>query len=180
MLVQLLELHKLIDINKQKFIDAGLNGNFFIDIYRSQPLDPEAYEYFPLPAIFVDYSIIGQGKRNPRAVTITLHIVTDEAPDISNVSEQKTEGLKRFLYYLLLQEIFEGAKLGSTTPLQFIDEQPIDAPVVNYHSQTYEFEAYLTDMIGNNPAKIIGEFEQLNIYGSLKNHHFFEVKTERI
>ena len=171
MLVQLLELHKLIDINKQKFIDAGLNGNFFIDIYRSQPLDPEAYEYFPLPAIFVDYSMLGQGKNKARKITLTLHIVTDEMPDASNISPQKESGLNRLLYNLLLQQIVEGAKLGATTPLTFIDEHPIDETVINYYIQTYEFEAYLNDMISSNPEKIIGQFQQLNIYGNLKNHH---------
>ncbi len=172
MLVQLLELYKLIDVNKQLFIDAGLNENFFIDVYRSQPYEPELYEYFSLPAIFVDYSMLGQGKNKPRKVTLTLHVVTDEMPDASNISLQKDEGLKRFLYHIYLQKILEGNKLGRTTQLQFMSENPIDAPVVNYHAQSYEFDAYIDDMIGDNPAQIIGQFERLNIYGSLKNHHF--------
>ncbi|WP_418894689.1 hypothetical protein [Limibacterium fermenti] len=172
MLVQLLELYKLIDSKKQIFIDAGLDGDFFIDVYRSQPHEPQLYEYFSLPAIFVDYSILGQGKNKPRKVTTTLHVVTDDMPDISNISEQKTEGLKRFLYNLLLQQIVEGSRLGSTTALSFINELPIDEPVINYHTQTYEFEVNLSDMISNHPEEIIGEFERLNIYGSLKNQHF--------
>ncbi|MEA4916559.1 hypothetical protein [Proteiniphilum sp.] len=171
MLVQLLELYKLIDTNKQKFTDAGLNGDFFIDVYRSQPYEPELYEYFSLPAIFVDYSILGQGKKMPRKVTTTLHVVTDEMPDASNIAEQKTEGLKRFMYNLLLQDIIEGSRLGASTALSFINEMPIDEPVVNYHTQTYEFEVNLRDMISDHPEDIIGEFERLNIYGSLKNHH---------
>lgn len=174
MLVQLLELYNLIEANKHKFEDAGLNGNFFIDVYRSQPLEPELYEYFSLPAIFVDYSILGQGKNNPRKVSITLHVVTDEMPDISNISLQKSDGLKRFLYNLLIQEVIEGRQLGNTKPLTFIEEHPIDESVINYHVQTYEFEAYLPDMISDNPAQIIGEFERLNIYGSLNNHHFLK------
>lgn len=172
MLVQLLKLYELIAANEDKFTAAGLSSKFFIDVYRSQPLEPEQYEYFSLPAIFVDYSMLGQGKNKPRKITLTLHIVTDEMPDASNISPQNREGLNRFLYNLLLQQILEGAKLGATTPLAFIDEHPIDESVTNYHAQTYELDAYLRDMISENPAQIIGEFERLNIYGSLKNHHF--------
>lgn len=172
MLVQLLELYKHIESNKQKFTDVGLNGNFFIDVYRSQPSDPELYEYFSLPAIFVDYSMLGQGKNKPRKVTLTLHVVTDEMPDASNISLQKTEGLKRFMYHIFLQNILEGSKLGNTSQLEFISENIIDAPVINYHTQSYEFDAYIGDMIADNPAQLIGQFERLNIYGSLKNHPF--------
>ena len=59
MLKQLLSLYQKIDENKQKFELHGLNGNFFIDVYRTQPFQPELYEYFSLPAIFVDYQMAG-------------------------------------------------------------------------------------------------------------------------
>lgn len=168
MLLQLLELYKLIDANKGEFEKRGLNGDFFIDVYRSQPLEPELYEYFSLPAIFVDYIMQGQGKKEPRLITLTLHVVTDEMPDASNISEQKDEGVKRFLYHLLLQKILEGSKLGKTTSLNFVTENIIDAPVINYHLQSYEFEAYLSDMLPEDIPIVLGEFERLNIYGSLR------------
>ncbi|MDL2314780.1 hypothetical protein LJC16_00795 [Bacteroidales bacterium OttesenSCG-928-C19] len=141
-----------------------------MDVYRSQPLEPELYEYFDLPALFIDYSMQGQGVDNPRLVNMPIHIITDELPDASNISEQKLEGVKRFLYNLTIQEILENARLGKTKRLKFINESMIDAPVINYHMQTYEFEAYLIDMIGENPEYILGEFERLNIFGSLVNN----------
>lgn len=168
MLVQLLELYKLLDDNKSKFEERGLSANWFIDVYRSQPYQPELHEYFSLPALFVDYTMKGQGKGMPRLVTITLHIVTDEMPDASNISEQQTAGLNRFLYNLTLQEILEGCKLGNTKPLRFDSENSVDEQVTNYHTQSYDFEVDLSSMIGN-PIAIFGEFERLNIYGSLTN-----------
>lgn len=168
MLNALFEFYKKIDENKSKFTDLGLNGDFFIDVYRSQPLEPELYEYFSLPAIFVDYSMQGQGFKRPRLITLTLHIITDEMPDTSNISEQNLEGFKRFLYNAKIQELIEGCKLGSSTPLLFNSENPIDEPVINYHTQTYTFESYIDNLIGINPQQILGEFERLNIYGSLK------------
>jgi hypothetical protein len=168
MLKQLLSLYQIIEENKNKFTDIGLNGDFFIDVYRSQPHEPELYEYFSLPALFIDYSMIGQGKNQPRLITLTVHIVVDELPDASNISEQKETGLQRFIYCLLIQSILEGCRLGKSTPLKFISENPVDEQVVNYHTQTYEFEAYMQDMIDDNLTAVIGEFEKLNIYGSLR------------
>ncbi|MFV0378332.1 MAG: hypothetical protein ACK5JD_13640 [Mangrovibacterium sp.] len=166
MLQPLLQLYYKLEGASQNFIDAGLKPIAFIDIYRSQPLQPELYEYFPLPAVFVDYTMRGNGINQPRTVAMTLHIVTDELPDASNISEQKQDGLKRFLYNLLIQDILEGGKLGITTKLKFISEEVIDIPVANYHPQAYEFDAYLADMMGNT-NEVLGQFETLNIFGSL-------------
>jgi hypothetical protein len=166
MLKQLLSLYNIIEQNKQKFEENGLSGSFFIDVYRSQPHEPELYEYFSLPALFIDYSMTGQGKNRPRLVTMTIHMIVDEMPDASNISEQREAGLKRFTCCLLLQSILEGCRLDKSTPLRFVSENIIDESVINYHSQTYEFEASLDDMI-TDTSQIFGEFEQLNIYGSL-------------
>ena len=166
MLKQLLSLYEKINENKGKFVDLGLNGDFFIDVYRTQTFQPQLYEYFSLPAIFVDFTMQGQGRNKPRIITLTLHIVVDELPDASNISEQKEKGLQRFSYCLLLQSILEGSRLGDTTQLKFVSENIIDEQVVNYHTQTYEFEAHLSDMLGDN-ERVFGEFERLNIYGTL-------------
>jgi hypothetical protein len=166
MLQPLLSLYQLLKANEAKFTDVSLAPIEFIDVYRSQPLEPELYEYFPLPAIFIDYTMQGKGINQRRTITMTLHFVCDELPDASNISEQKTAGLNRFLYLLLIQQIIEGSHLGKTTALKFINEGVVDVPVANYHTQTYEFEAYIADMIGDI-AEIYGEFERLNIYQSL-------------
>ena len=166
MFKQLLALYEVIEKNKSEFEAFGLKGDFFIDVYRTQPFNPELYEYFSLPAIFVDYRMTGQGRNQPRLVTLTLHIVVDELPDASNIAEQTEAGLQRFNYCLLLQSILEGTTLNKTTRLKFISEDIIDERVVNYHTQTYEFEVHLQDMLGD-VERIFGEFERLNIFGNL-------------
>ena len=163
-------MYKAFKINKAKFEKYNLLSTFFIDVYRSQPLEPELYEYFPLPAIFVDYDIQGQGKNKPRLVTMTLHIVTDEMPDASNISLQQDTGLKRFLYHYIIQEILEGNRLGNTTALKFISENIVDAPVINYHNQVYQFEAHLEDLAGTPEEVEYGMIELLNIQGGLVSH----------
>lgn len=167
MILPLLNLYKKFEENKAMFEKHSLISDWFIDVYRSQPLEPELYEYFPLPAMFVDYQLTGQGKNKPRLVTMTLHTVTDEMPDASNISMQRDSGLNRFLYHVIIQKMLEGKPLGKTTPLKFISENIIDAPVVNYHTQIYEFEAWLDDLAGTPEEIEYGMIELLKLQGKL-------------
>ena len=167
MIVALLNLYKKLEENRGLFEHYNLSSDWFIDVYRSQPLEPELYEYFPLPAMFVDYQLTGQGKNKPRLVTMTLHTVTDEMPDASNISMQRDTGLKRFLYHGIVQKILEGNPLGPTTPLKFVAENIIDAPVVNYHTQIYEFESRIDDLIGTPEEIEYGMIELINLQGRL-------------
>ena len=167
MILPLLNLYKRVEESEPLFNKYGLPSEWFIDVYRSQPLEPELYEYFPLPAMFVDYQLTGQGKNKPRLVTMTLHTVTDEMPDASNISLQRDAGLNRFLYHVAIQKILEGKPLGKTTPLKFISENIVDAPVINYHSQIYEFEAWLDDLAGTPEEIEYGMIELLNLQGRL-------------
>lgn len=165
----LLNLYKRIEENKALFEKYELNSSWFIDVYRSQPLEPELYEYFSLPAMFVDYQLTGQGVKQPRLVTMTLHTITDEMPDASNISMQHDTGLKRFLYHAAIQKILEGKPLGDTTPLKFISENIIDAPVINYHTQVYEFEAWPDDLSGTPEEIEFGMIELIKLRGNLYN-----------
>jgi len=167
MILPLLNLYKRVEESKPLFDKYGLLSDWFIDVYRSQPLEPELYEYFPLPAMFVDYQLTGQGKDKARLVTMTLHTVTDEMPDASNISLQRDTGLKRFLYHIVIQKMLEGKRLGNTSPLKFISENIVDAPVINYHSQIYEFEAWLDDLAGTPEEIEYGMIELLKLQGKL-------------
>lgn len=167
MILTLLNLYKRFEENKPMFVKYKLNSDWFIDVYRSQPLEPDLYEYFSLPAMFVDYQLTGQGTKNPRLVTVTLHTITDEMPDASNISLQRDSGLKRFLYHFVIQKMLEQKPLGRTTPLKFVSESIIDAPVINYHTQVYEFEAYPEDLAGTPEEIEYGMIELLKLQGKL-------------
>lgn len=169
MILPLLNLYNRFNENKAMFSKYKLPSDWFIDVYRSQPLEPESYEYFSLPAIFVDYQLTGQGLNKPRLVTMTLHTITDEMPDASNIAMQRDTGLKRFLYHVIIQKILEGKPLGCTTPLKFISEGIIDVPVINYHTQIYEFEAWLDDLAGTPEDIEYGMIELIKLQGNLYN-----------
>ncbi|MEO6176791.1 MAG: hypothetical protein ABIP27_16690 [Flavobacterium circumlabens] len=167
MKVPFLNLYAIIEAEKQKFEDQGLDGNFFIDIYRGQPEEAEQFEYFSLPALFIDYTVTGQGKDKPRLIQITLHLVTDEENDMSNVAPDKEFGMNRFVYCGILQEILEGRKLVGNSVLKFNSEVPIDNPVADYHTLIFEFESFAKDLI-TNPVFETGEFDKPNVAGQIK------------
>ncbi|MFH6945123.1 hypothetical protein [Flavobacterium sp. FlaQc-50] len=167
MKIPFLNLYSIIEAEKQKFEDRGLNGNFFIDIYRGQPEDPEQYEFFSLPALFIDYTVTGQGKDRPRLIQITLHLLIDEENDMSNVAPNNLVGMNRFVYCGILQEILEGRKLVMNSALKFISEVPIDNAVADYHSLIFEFESFPKDLI-SNPVFETGEFDKPNVDGQIK------------
>jgi hypothetical protein len=170
MLKPLLNLYNRIAEAEKLFTDKGLNGKFYMDVYRGQVEEPEAFEYYSLPAIFVDYSMQGQGKKQPRLITLNLHIVTDATPSASNISEEMTKGLDVFMYNLLIQKLLEGKTIGNTSALVFLSEIPVTADVVNYHTQSWQFEAYL-DALMEDMEITMGEFERLSIFGHLKEIH---------
>ncbi|MBD8348593.1 hypothetical protein [Dysgonomonas sp. HGC4] len=167
MIQPLLNLYKLFEENKEEFEKYDLESHFFIDLYRSQPEEPDQYEYFSLPAIFVDYQLVGQGRNKPRLVTMILHVVTDEMPDASNVMIEHASGLKRFLYHTIIQELLEGTRLGNTSRLEFVNEAIVDTQVVNYHNQSYTFEAYLQDLTGTPEEIEYGIIELIRLQGQL-------------
>ena len=167
MLIPILELYRKIEESKPKFEAKFLKADFFIDLFRNQPMDPEIHEYYSLPALFVDYVNTGQGKDKPRLINMKLHLVIDEEYDASNVAPNHVQGMNRFVYVALLQEILEGKKLGTSSPLKFVSEVPTDNPVADYHILTFEFEMYVEDMI-KVPVVKMGEFLRLNLSGKLK------------
>lgn len=167
MKVPYLNLYAIIEAEKQRFENAGLDGSFFMDIYRGQPDDPQQHEYYSLPAIFIDYTITGQGKDKPRLIQITLHLLIDEEEDMNNVSPDNVAGMNRFVYSHIVQEILEGKKLVGNSVLRFVSEVPIDNAVADYHSLIFEFESFAKDLI-ENPVFQTGEFDKPNVAGQLQ------------
>lgn len=50
-----------------------------------------------------------------------------------------------------------------------MSENIVDAPIVNYHNQVYQFEAYLEDLAGTPEEIEFGMIELLKLQGKLVN-----------
>ena len=51
------KIYRTFEANNSLLTDAGLQPVGTIDLYRGQPLNPEGFEYYEIPALFIDYSI---------------------------------------------------------------------------------------------------------------------------
>ncbi len=168
MIVPILEIYKTIMDAKPLFEENNLKSDFFIDLFRGQPNNPEVFEGYSYPAVFIEYNITGQGIDKPRLIQLNLHIEVNENYDASNISPNNIMGMNRFLYCNLLVKIFEGKKLGSSTKLKFENEQVNDSDVVDYHTLVFSFEMHHGDLVKPPSDTEFGEFLSLNFTGKLK------------
>lgn len=126
------------------FTDAGMKPIAFIDRFRGQPLNPEAFEYYPLPAIFIQRKI--KWKREGRlyngTVLLSFHIVTDPTWDMSNISAHQDDGLNYFTFLDKVREVLDNFKTPYTSTMDRSEDDDVDAEVVFYDVLTYQCEYY--------------------------------------
>jgi hypothetical protein len=151
----------------QTFTTLGLKPIEFIDRYRGQPLNPEQFEYYPLPAVFIDWKIKWEkaGQVYNGNVELDFHLVVDPTWDTSNVSTNYLEGLKFILYETAVRSVLDNLSCEVTSKLKRIDENPVDTGVVNYHVMRYECTYFDPGIIGTQYIEAI--IEKLKLAGYL-------------
>lgn len=139
-----LKIYQAFEAKKQVFLDAGLKPVLHIDKYRGQPLNPAQFEYYDIPAIFIDWRVTWSkaGEHYNGALTLEFHVVTDATWDTSNVSTNVEAGLKTILHHGLIRSVLDGLESENTSKLIRIDENPVDTGVVNYELMRYECTYY--------------------------------------
>lgn len=149
------------------FTELGLDPIKTIDMFRGQPLNPEQFEYFELPALFIDWRIVWTkaGKTYNGEAGLDFHLVTDATWDTSNISTNRVEGLRKVIYHTLVRAVLDNLDSENTGKLQRADETPVDTGVVNYHLLKYTCTYYDPYTIG--PDYIYALAEELRLSGVL-------------
>lgn len=134
-----LKICQAFEAKKQLFINAGLEPVTHIDRYRGQPLNPEQFEYYPLPAIFIDWRIswVKSGKNYDGDLSLDFHVITHAASDASNIATSSFEGLKNITYHALIRAILDNLESQNTGKLLREGENPVEAGAVNYQMMRY-------------------------------------------
>jgi len=133
---------KIIDkfnANKSLFIKHAAPIVQHIDLYRGQPLAPDRFELFGLPALFIEYNIDWERGK----VTISAHVVTDSTQSTSSISPNRLTGLQIFKLYKVVKHLLKGLSSETTGKLKLTSEHPIESDVVNY--QVFDFEASIIE-----------------------------------
>jgi len=138
---------------KQAYLDESLPAPAHIDLYRSQDQNPELFELFSLPALFLDWTI---DHRESRA-NITVYVCF-EVP-----AERTSPDFLRFVE--LTRNVLDGVESSSTGKLQLVSENLHDMngiiEVVQLH---FECSYYAQN---HKKGHNVSEFEQVNIKPNL-------------
>lgn len=140
-------IQKIYDVfasNAAIFTAAGLQPLSTMDRYRRQPLEPEKFEFYQTPAIFLDYRITWDrtGKKYDGRGLLDVHIVTDNPYDTANIFTGKEEALRQVFWYKIARKLLDNLESNNTGKLYRIDERPVDTGVIIYHVLTYGFNYY--------------------------------------
>lgn len=140
----MLELYQAFADAAPAFVAAGVPTVEVIDRYRGQPLNPEQFEYFPLPAIFISTSMTWQkiGNLYNGLLNWELHIVNEPTWEMSSIATNKEEGLQYYRYVNEVRKVmdnFESERISK--PLRSTDRE-IDTGVIIYQVLGYTSTYY--------------------------------------
>lgn len=163
-------LNKHFADNNAFFQTAGLPAVACIDKFRNQPLNPEAFEYFPLPAIFVNRSIVWfkNGKYWDGQMTCEFHVVQDATWPTESFNNNIDEGLKQYSFLAVVRKLLDDFESENTSKLQRVSETPVDADVSIYDVLTYSCTYYEAEPTGKKLTDTAGE--EVTIEKNLYQH----------
>ncbi len=137
-------IYEVMQANNQLFVTAGLQPIETLDLYRGQPLNPEAFEFFETPAIFIGWEIRWkrEGKTKIGTGSLDVHIVLDSPFQTGNIFTGYENALKQIFGYELIDAILDGLESETTSKLELNNQRPVDTGVIAYQIFTYQFTTY--------------------------------------
>ena len=116
---------------------AGVPACQFIDLYRGQYLNWEAFDAFPVPAVLFEFNISHSSTAEATA-SITLHLCYEQAQDSSSLSRSKDSALKFFDFMDVTARLLEGLESENTGKLELNSEEMVkDDAIVNVYTLAY-------------------------------------------
>lgn len=132
------------------FEAAGVKPIAFIDRFRGQPLSPEKFEYYDLPALFIQRNIKWErvGRHYNAKAQLRFHLVADPTWDTSSISTNRDEALEYFTLLDQVRNVLDNFKTEYTSTLFRDEDDEMDADVV-----FYDVLGYVCDYYGNSDLK---------------------------
>jgi hypothetical protein len=163
-------LYAAFAAKEEKFTEAGYPPVRHIDKMRGQPLNPEQFEGFELPAVFFGMRCEWeqQGKLYNGNMTIDFHVVQDATWEISSIATNNQEGLKQINFLQLVRYVLDNLSSPVTSKLKRFAENPVDSGVTIYDMLTYTCTYSDRTIIGTVPT--VEVTPGLNVNGKLVTH----------
>ncbi|ROH98296.1 hypothetical protein EGI16_21705 [Chryseobacterium sp. G0240] len=146
---------------KDEYTSKGVLYPQFIDLYGGQDFEPESFDIYPQPAIFVSWSI--DHRQKPALVTITFRLCFEQYRDTSNLGRNTEEALKFIDYKEITDDIlrkFESPDTGKLTPAT--EELNIEPVISDQYILVYN-----CSYKNNITPESRGEYNEVNIKSDL-------------
>lgn len=138
------DIYQEFENNKQKFIDAEVPAVKTMDRYRGQPLNPEQFEYYELPAIFIERSIAWErdGQVYNGVLLLRFHVVMEPTWDTSNIGTNNEDGLNYGTFLDCTREVLDNMRRPYISTLFRTSDEPVDTGVIVYETLGYQCMYY--------------------------------------
>ena len=148
----ILDLYTAFQNAQADFTTAGVPLVQTIDRFRGQPMNPEQFEYFELPALFFELSITWEriNKVYNGKMAINFHLVAEPTWDTSNIATSKEAGLQYYQLLAQIRNVLDNFKCEFTSTFERTNDHSVDSGVVNYDVLGYSCDYY--DPMGIGPV----------------------------
>lgn len=153
-LVETFAKEEIKDIYRLK----GLDCPKFIDLYAGQDLDPESFDIYPCPAIFVSWSI--DYRQKPAVANLSFRLCYEQMRDTSSLGKNTAEALKFIDFIEITNDILEDfespctGKLNPATEELNLEPIVVDQFILTYNcSYTKKAREKITGSIENIKIK---------------------------
>ena len=151
----------------ETFTDMELPPVAHIDKFRGQPLTPEQFELFELPAVFIAMRCnwVKSGRSYNGEMVVDFHIVQDATWETSNIATNLDEGLKQIDFLTACRRVLDNLTSPNTGKLNRITDNQMDTGVSIYDVLTYG--GTYSDPVISETKKYITVTPDISITGEL-------------
>lgn len=139
------ELYAAFEGAKPAFLSAGVPAIEMLDRYRGQPLNPEQFEYYPLPAIFISRAATwarDAGQAYNAILSLDFHLVADATWDTNSLASNHVEALGYLKLIREVRRVLDNFSSERVSNLMRTGDREVDTGVVVYEVLSYECQYY--------------------------------------
>jgi hypothetical protein len=137
-------VYELFEQKNSELTNAGLQPVRTIDRYRGQTLNPEQFELYGIPAIFIQWGVKWNmvGKTYTGEVSLAFHVVTDEPWETANIYVGSDDALKKAFFHTAVQRILDDLQGPGFNKIQRSEDAAVDTGVICYTILGYTTTIY--------------------------------------
>lgn len=167
-----LKLYEAFATAAPDFEAAGLKPIATIDRYRGQPIEPEAFEYFDHPALFVGRQTTWSEEKGGVWVgtpTLEFHLLLDTMGETGSQYTNHEEALGYFKYITQVRKVLDNFRTDFTSKFKRANDNEVDTGVFIYEIIRYTFDFEDWDAVPEGKY-VDSEDDDLELRGGLVKH----------